>query len=102
MSKSEKKLNKSLKAHGCLFPENEEQLGSFLDEIKDITVPYEITDAVDEFKFERKTLSKSISFDSNNHTTNNLAQAARKGEDIPEEIKKKMQQDRENSKKSEK
>lgn len=101
MSKFEKKLNYSLKAHGYLFPENEEQLSSFLEEIKDITVPYDIADAENEFKFERKTLLKSNSFKSDKHTTNNLAQAARKGDNIPESIRKKMHQDRKNSQKGE-
>lgn len=99
MSKSEKILNNSLKAHGYLFPENEEQLISFLDEIKNITVPTEITDPEECFSFERKKFRRSIQHESDKQVINNLAQAARKGSSIPDEILKKMRQDRQNSQK---
>ena len=96
MDSFNKKLNNSLKSLGFLFPENEKQLESFLKEIEDITVPENIKNATDEFIFERKRPTKTISFNKDNLSVNNLAQAARKGENIPESILRKMKKDRDN------
>lgn len=91
-----KKLNNSLKSFGFLFPENEKQLESFLKEIQNIEIPENIKNFSEDFSFKREELTKIILKDEERLATNYLAQAARKGGEIPQSILKKMEKDRDN------
>jgi len=92
----DKKLNNSLKSFGFLFPENEKQLESFLKEIQNIEIPENIKNCSEDFSFKREELTKFIFKDEGNLAVNYLAQAARKGGNIPQNILKKMEKDRDN------
>ncbi|KAF5030817.1 hypothetical protein DSECCO2_634250 [anaerobic digester metagenome] len=92
----DKKLNNSLKSFGFLFPENEKQLESFLKEIQNIEIPENIKNCSEDFSFKREELTEFIFKDEGNLAVNYLAQAARKGGNIPQNILKKMEKDRDN------
>lgn len=96
----EKRLVKSLRCHGFLFPSNEEELDAleksqaaeingmpdFLESPMDILNRGLIT----------KVLRKDSPVDLDSST--NLAQAAREGKALSDEVKKRMQEDRRNAK----
>ncbi|MDF7815162.1 hypothetical protein [Hymenobacter sp. YC55] len=92
----ESKLTHSLRANGYLFPITIEQVNYLEENHKDIfkkTPPPEspIDDILNKGIVSFKPI---INNDIDNEFTISLAQAAREGKDIPEEIRKRMEEDR--------
>ena len=97
--KPESKLAFSLRANGYLFPTSIEQV-KFLEENHQIlfqNIPSNITSAAD--ILERGLISFEPAFQVyiNDEVQQNLAQAAREGKEISDEVRKQMQQDRLNA-----
>lgn len=97
--KPESKLAFSLRANGYLFPISIEQV-KFLEENQPIlfqNIPTNITSAKD--ILERGIISFAPAFQVhiNEEAQQNLAQAAREGKEISDEVRKQMQRDRLNA-----
>ena len=88
-----------LKKIGMAFPDTEEELDHFLQLLKkqSILLPKDLPSADAILKAGLLTLQGSINDSIDLHIEENLAQAAREGGDITEEIMKKMEQDRKKS-----
>lgn len=87
-------FKKSLKSLGYLFPTSEDDVEFFIEHntIEKIPINY-CTGTELLSKTKHTNVDKKAIFDSNN-TQENLAIAARKGKEIPEEILNKMKSDR--------
>lgn len=99
----EKAFHKALKCYGYIFPETEEELDNF-----DISISKMKFDIPDKFNNPLKILSigkieKVNEFNSfyDEEVEENLAQAAREGSNIPDEVWIQMEKDRENAEKVE-
>jgi len=96
MERFKKRLTKSLIENGNLIPSTIEEIKIYLEENQLQSLP-------PQFELNIDSTSKRALY-KNNHFTNvysdseeNLAQAAREGKEIPDEIKRKMKNDRESS-----
>ncbi len=88
-------LNKALKSHGFLFPETDEQMDKFLENLEDVDLPDELNDPMNIFPTHKNklTLNTILSDDSDYEET--WAIAARSGNEITNEVKEQMRKDRE-------
>ena len=90
----EDSFEKSLKSLGYLFPSTEDEVEAFEKNNRTEEVPENYWDASELVSKTRKTsISKKLDIKTNK-SSENLARAARKGNDIPEDILKKMKSDR--------
>lgn len=87
-------FKKSLKSLGHLFPTSEDEVNSFEENNKIEEVPENYCSASELLSKSKQTsISRNTQLGVNN-STENLAIAARKGGNIPEDILKKMKSDR--------
>lgn len=92
-------LDNALKSYGYLFPETDEQMSIFEENMGEISLPKELDSPNFIFNSERKVFKrKAVAFD-NSEGENNWAIAARDGKDIPDNILEKMKKDKEEAKK---
>jgi len=90
----EDSFEKSLKSLGYLFPSTEDEVEAFEKNNKIEDIPDNYCNAsMLVSKSKQKSISKKLDIKTNK-SSENLARAARKGNDIPEEILKKMKSDR--------
>ncbi len=90
----EDSFKKSLKSLGYLFPTSEDEVDSFEINNKIEEVPENYLNASELLSKSKKTsINKKTQLEVNK-STENLARAARKGENIPADILKKMKSDR--------
>lgn len=98
----EDSIEKSLKSIGYLFPSTDDEVEAFERENKiEITPSYFPTALELVSKSKRLNICKKINMDINS-STENLARAARKGNDISEDVLKKMKLDRDAAENGEK
>jgi len=90
----EDSFEKSLKSLGYLFPTTEDEVEAFEKNNKIEEVPDNYSSASNLLSKSKQTsISRKLDLKTNN-SIENLARAARKGSDIPEDILKKMKSDR--------
>ena len=90
----EDSLEKSLKSLGYLFPSTEDEVVAFEKNNKIEEIPDNYCNAsILVSKSKHTSISKKLDIRTNK-SSENLARAARKGNDIPEDILKKMKADR--------
>jgi hypothetical protein len=90
----EDSFEKSLKSLGYLFPSTQDEVEAFEKNNKIEEVPDNYSDASNLISKSKQTsISKKLDI-SINKSSENLARAARKGIDIPEDILKKKKSDR--------
>ncbi len=95
-------LEKSLKVLGYLFPTTEDEVDSFEAQNKIEEVPLNYSSSSKLLaKSKHKIIERKPQL-STNKSFENLARAARKGGDIPEDILKKMKSDRDKTENGEK
>ena len=99
----EKAFYKALKYYGIIFPETEEEITRFSERISQMTfkIPKKLDDPLailEEGKVEK--VGKFNSFN-DEYVDDNLAQAARDGSEITEDIWEKMKKDRKDAEGSE-
>lgn len=94
----EKTLYKSLKNYGYIFPESEEELKLSEERISmmEFEVPDKLNNALEILKIGR--IEKVSEFHSfyDGEIEENLAQAAREGSNIPDDVWEEMEKDRKN------
>ena len=96
---SEQAFFKALRIYGYIFPETEEELENFEKSVLKvkIEIPSKLENPLDLLKMGRiETISEFRDF-FDDQIEENLAQAAREGSDIPEDVWKQMEKDREKS-----
>lgn len=98
-------LMKSLKTHGFIFSDTEDEIEEFYLEflLKKTSLPHDLRDSSSVFKASEAKEAKVFNLPPNRLIVENLAQAARDGSNISDEILEKMKRDRiasEESKKS--
>lgn len=98
----EDSFEKSLKFVGYLFPTSEAEVDSFEAKNKLEEPPENYCSAIDLLSKAKHTLTNPKSHLEMNKSIDNLARAARKGGDIPEDILKKMKAAREKAENGEK
>jgi len=96
MEKFNKRLTKSLVETGNLIPSTTEEIKIYLtsNKLEDVPSTFELNI---NSKSERAVYKNNSYLESYSSTEENLAQAAREGKEIPDEIKTKMDNDRKNS-----
>jgi len=92
-------LDNALKSYGYLFPETDEQISTFEENMDQISIPEDLDSPDFVFKFERRIFLKNPIFFDNPEGEKNWAIAARDGKDIPSDILEKMAKDKEEAKK---
>lgn len=98
----EDSIKKSLRNLGYLFPSTEDEVETFEKTNKIERVPEEFSSASELVtKSKHIELSKTLKINVDNYSTN-LARAARKGNSIPEDVLKKMKEDRDRTEDDEK
>jgi len=98
----EDSFKKSLKSLGYLFPTTEDEVDSFEANNKIEEVPENFLSASELLSTSKQTFINKKTQLEFNKSTENLAMAARKGENISEEILKKMKLDRDKAENGEK
>ncbi len=98
----EDSFKKSLKSLGYLFPTTEDEVDSFEENNKIEEVPENYLSASELLSKSKQTLIKKKTQFVVNKSAENLAMAARKGENISEEILRKMKLDRDKAENGEK
>ncbi len=96
----EKVFVKSLKSYGYLFPTTDEEVEAFENEhdINSIKLPKSLQNPSEILKKGRaNTITKKEAQIIDLNTAESMRMAARKGEDIPEDVMKKMIKDREDA-----
>jgi len=90
-----------LKASGLAFPDTEEELKQLLAHSRKNSspIPSGLDDAASILKRGLLKLTESLDSSTDKEIEENLAQAAREGNQIPEEVKEQMKRDREESEK---
>lgn len=92
-------FDNALKSYGYLFPETDEQMSIFEENMEKISLPKELDSPNFVFDSERRVfIKKEVAFD-NSEGDNNWAIAAREGKAIPSDILEKMKKDKEEAKK---
>lgn len=98
----EDSFKKSLKSLGHLFPTTEDEVEAFEENNEIKEVPENYLNVSDLLTTAKQTSINKIEQDNYNKSSENLAMAARKGGNIPEEILKKMKSDRDKAENGEK
>jgi len=98
----EDSFEKSLRSLGYLFPTSENEVDSFEAKNKLEEPPENYCNAIDLLSKAKHTLNSRKLHLTVNKSIDNLARAARNGEDIPEDILKKMKSDRDKAENGEK
>lgn len=98
----EDSFKKSLKSLGHLFPTTEDEVEAFEENNEIKEVPENYLNATDLLTTAKQTSINKTEQDNYNKSSENLAMAARKGGNIPEEILKKMKSDRDKAENGEK
>ena len=88
-------LNESLKSHGFLFPETDEQMDKFLANVEDVDLPEELKDPMSIFSSHKKTIQFSIPSFDDSEAESTWAIAARGGNEITKDVEEQMRKDRE-------
>ncbi len=101
MYKSESKLAFSLRSNGYLFPVSIEQVKILEENHPHIfqNVPFGITSGADILKRGIIDFQPALGIRFNEETQQNLAQAAREGKDIPDDVRQQMIRDRQAARK---
>lgn len=92
-------LNNALKSHGYLFPETDEQISIFEENMDQVPIPEDLNSPDFVFKSKRRIIKKNPVVFDNSEGEKNWAIAARDGKDIPSDILEKMKKDKEEAKK---
>lgn len=92
-------LDNALKSHGYLFPETDEQISIFEEDMDQMPIPEDLNSPDFVFKSTRRITKKSPVVFDNSEGEKNWAIAARDGKDIPNDILEKMKKDKEEAKK---
>lgn len=95
-SPEEKAFYKALKRYGYIFPETEDELKQFEDSIANMEfkIPDKFSDPIEILaKGKVDKIENYLSF-SDEQVEENLAQAAREGSEIPDDVLKQMENDR--------
>jgi hypothetical protein len=98
--RNESKLTRSLRANGYLFPTTIEQVNYLEEHHEDLfnNLPSNLTSASDILRRGAMTLESRLQNHTiDEHTQTSLAQAAREGKEISEEVKQQMRKDRLNA-----
>ncbi len=98
----EDSFEKSLKSLGYLFPTSEDEVDSFVAKNKLEETPENYCYASDLLSKAKHTLNDQRTHIENDKSIDNLARAARNGGDIPKDILKKMESDRDKAENGEK
>lgn len=92
-------LDNALKSYGYLFPETDEQMSKYEEDIDQISLPDDLNSPDLIFKSKRRTIKKKTMVYSNSESEKNWAIAARDGKEIPSDILEKMKNDKKEAKK---
>lgn len=95
-------LNESLKSHGFLFPETDEQMDKFLESVEAEDLPEELNDPMSIFSTQKRELSFNIPLIDNSEAEDNWAIAARGGNEISDTVMEQMKRDREEAERKQK
>ncbi len=98
----EDSFEKSLKSLGYLFPTSEDEVDSFEAKNKLEETPENYCSAIDLLSKAKHSLPNPRTHLENNKSIDHLARAARNGGDIPKDILKKMESDRDKAENGEK
>jgi branched-subunit amino acid aminotransferase/4-amino-4-deoxychorismate lyase len=95
-SRIEDSFHNALKKFGYVFPETEEELEHLKATVsrKKNHIPDELNDPFQILKNGRVTALNSFNVSEDHEIEENLAMAAREGKEIPEDIRRQMEQDR--------
>ena len=92
----DKQLHRSLKVHGFIFPDTEDEVEEFRQTHMAFLMPLpaELEDPMTVFNREQPAIRRKLGLVPGQEVIDNLAQAAREGKDISEDIRKRMESDR--------
>lgn len=98
----EENLDWSLKVHGFVFPESDNEVEEFRQKTmgKINPLPHELQDPRAVFKRKSTPAVRRFEIQRSNEFVENLAMAAREGKAIPADVLQRMEEDRQRSKKS--
>ncbi|MEZ0542700.1 hypothetical protein [Fibrella arboris] len=98
----EENLDWSLKVHGFVFPESDDEVEAFCQKNMGVInpLPEELRDPRAVFISNSTPVIRSFEVKRNNDFSENLAMAAREGKTIPADLLQRMEEDRQRSKKS--
>lgn len=98
----EENLDWSLKVHGFVFPESDDEVEEFRQKTMGVInpLPEELQDPRAVFKSKPTPAVRRFEIQHNNEFFENLAMAAREGKTIPADVLQRMEEDRQRSKKS--
>lgn len=92
-------LDNALKSYGYLFPETDEQISKYEEDIDQFPLPEDLKSPDLIFKSKRRVIKKKTMVYNNPEGEKNWAIAARDGKEIPSDILEKMKNDRKEAKK---
>lgn len=92
-------LDNALKSYGYLFPETDEQMTVFEENMETISIPEELESPDFVFEGKKRVFTPTIIPINNSEGENNWALAARDGKEIPSDILEKMKKDKEEARK---
>lgn len=92
----DEQLHRSLKVHGFIFPDTDDEVEEFRQTHMAFLkpLPAELENPMTVFNREQSKIRRKLGPAFDQEVIENLAQAAREGKDIPEEIRKRMESDR--------
>lgn len=92
----DEQLHQSLKVHGFIFPDTDDEVEEFRQThmVFLTPLPAELEDPRAVFHREQPAFRRKLGLTPDQEVVDNLAQAAREGKDISEEIRKRMESDR--------
>lgn len=95
-TRQEKAFHKALKSYGYLFPETEAELQSFEESISKMKfqIPDKFNDPIAILKAGKISNVSQFNSFNDEEIEEHLAQAAREGSDIPEDVRAQMEKDR--------
>jgi DNA-binding response OmpR family regulator len=91
-------FDNALKSHGYLFPETDEQMSIFEENMDDIPLPEEFQNPDFVFDAKKRTFKRKMVIIDNSEAEMNWALAAREGKVITDEMRAKMKKDKEEAK----
>lgn len=92
-------LDNALKSYGYLFPETDEQMTVFVENMENISIPEELESPDFVFEVKKRVFTPTIIPINNSEGENNWALAARDGKEISSDILEKMKKDKEEARK---